>query len=87
MAKRTWKEMYLNYLETFYGSDAELWKEEHDDRRFFSNMYYHLREAILSLEDEPQLAVKVAMNRYIDDEVKVLEEIQCRFKERIRYRR
>ena len=84
---KNWKETHLNYIDMFYKEDAEAWKEEHDDRRLFSNIYYHMREAILSLEDEPHIAVKVAMNRYLDDEIRVLEEIQCRFKERVWYKK
>ena len=77
---KTWKEVHLEFLATFYEKEAVAWKEEHDDRRLFSNIYYHLREAILSLDDEPHVVVKVAMNHYIDLEYELLNEIKDRFK-------
>lgn len=78
---KTWKKLHLEFLDLFYKKEAEAWKEEHDDRRLFSNTYYHLREAILSLDDEPHVAVKVAMNRYIDLEYAMLDEIKNTFEE------
>ena len=81
MNKKTWKESHLDFLDFFYKKEAEAWKEEHDDRKLFSNTYYLVREAILSLDDEPHVSVRVAMNRYIDLEYQMLDEIRNRFAE------
>ena len=78
---KTWKEQQLDYLEHFYKKDAEAWKEEHDDRRIFSKTYYMLHEAIESLDDNPHVIVRVAMNRYIDSDYEMMDEIINRFKE------
>lgn len=78
---KTWKEQHLSYLEDFYKKAAEAWKEEHDDRRIFSNTYYMLHEAIESLDDNPHVSVRVAMNRYIDSDYEMMDDIIKRFEE------
>lgn len=78
----TWKEQKLDYLDNWYRPKAEEWKEMHDDRRLFSNMYYQMREAIESLGDNPHLYVKVAMNDKISSDIEIMDRIKEHFKDR-----
>lgn len=78
---KTWKKTNLDYLERFYKKAAEAWKEEHDDRRMLSNIYYMLHEAIESLDDDPHIIVRVAMNRHLNSRYDMMNEIKKRFAE------
>lgn len=75
----SWKEQRRAYLDNWYRKYAEEWKDEKDDRRLYSNMFFHMYEAIESLDDEPHIYVKVAMNHKISEELKIMDEIKEHF--------
>lgn len=66
-----------------YGKQAEEWNNifppVSDDRRVYINIYHQLTEAVKSLTDNPHNVVCVAMNRYIAEEKKTLDEIKAVF--------
>ena len=76
---KTWKAQNLDYLETFFGELAEAWKDEKDDRRVFSNSYFHIVEAIKTLDDNPHVYVRCAKNHMMNEEIEQLERIKERF--------
>lgn len=78
----TWKEQKLDYLKWLFEEKAVLWKNEHDDRKLFSIMYFKIKEAVESLDDEPNLYVCVAMNNRISEDVATMEDIIEHFKNR-----
>lgn len=78
----SWKEDRLDYIDYFYKEKAYLWKDEHDDRKLFSNIYFHMREAVESLEDEPHGYVKVAINHALRKDYDMMDEIIEHFKGR-----
>lgn len=80
--KQPWKERTLNYIDFMYKEKAEAWKDKHDDRKLFSNTYYTIRDAILSLEDEPHNFVCVAMNRSIKEDYETMNRILKHFENR-----
>jgi len=77
----TWRDMKLYFLET-YEEDAKRWENECDDRRVFFNIYKQLVEAIKSLPEEPHPAVCVAMNTYIGEKKRILNDIRKHFEGR-----
>lgn len=77
----TWKEQKLDYMKYFFEEKAILWKDEHDDRRLYSNMYFQIKEAIESLEDEPNIYVCVAMNNEINKDKETMKSILEHFKD------
>ena len=80
--EKTWKELHLEFLKLFYEENAEKWRDQHDDRRVYSNTYYMLVEAIKSLDDEPNNFVKVAMNHHMNDELAMIDRINHFFENR-----
>lgn len=76
----SWKYLKLAVLEMEYGKKAEEWNNLYppvsDDRRVYINIYHQLVEAVQSLTDNPNTIVCVAMNRYIAEEKKTLDEIK-----------
>ena len=80
--KATWKEWKLYYMDHFYKRYAEKWVNERDDRKLLSNMYYLLVEAVKSLDDEPNNMVCVAMNKYLDEEQQIMNDIIKHFERR-----
>lgn len=77
----SWRERTLYFLER-YEENAERWKDEHDDRKVFHNIYKNLVEAIKSLPEEPHVMVKVAMNKCITEHEQTLNDIQKHFEGR-----
>ena len=81
--KDDWKSLKLAVLEMEYGKQAKVWNDLYppvsDDRRVYINIYHQLIDAVKSLTDNPNSIVCVAMNRYITEEKKVLDEIKLRF--------
>lgn len=80
MIRDDWKSLKLAVLKIEYGKLAEEWNEIYppvsDDRRVYISIYYQLIEAVKSLTDNPNTIVCVAMNRYINEEKKTLDEIK-----------
>ena len=78
-----WKSLKIAGLEMEYGKKAEEWNNFYppvsDDRRVYINIYHQLIEAVQSLTDNPNTIVCVAMNRYITEEKKTLDEIKEAF--------
>ena len=72
--RNDWKSLKLAVLEMEYGKQAKVWNDLYppvsDDRRVYINIYHQ------SLTDNPNNIVCVAMNRYIAEEKKVLDEIK-----------
>lgn len=75
-----WKSLKIAVLEMEYGKKADEWNNLYppvsDDRRVYINTYHQLIEAVQSLTDNPNNTVCVAMNRYINEEKKTLDEIK-----------
>ena len=78
MENKTWKSEKLDFLKFMYEKKAEEWKERHDDRRLFSNMYYQIITAVETLPEEPNNYVCVAMNDAIKKDREVLDRIMKR---------
>lgn len=74
------KNIHIQVLTNKYGENAEKWKTEHDDRKLYSNIFYQLLEAYESVENAPAF-VRVAVNEKAEEQTKVLDEIEQRFKE------
>lgn len=83
LTRDDWKSLKLAVLEIEYGKQAKVWNDLYppvsDDRRVYISIYNQLIEAVRSLTDNPNNIVCVAMNRYITEEKKVLDEIKHRF--------
>ena len=75
-----WQSPKIAVLEMEYGKKADEWNNLYppvsDDRRVYINIYHQLVEAVQSLTDNPNTIVCVAMNRYIAEEKKTLDEIK-----------
>jgi hypothetical protein len=78
-----WKSLKIAVLEMEYGKKADEWYNLYppvsDDRRVYINIYHQLIDAVKSLTDNPNTIVCVAMNRYINEEKKTLDEIKKGF--------
>lgn len=78
--KDDWKSLKIAVLEMEYGKKADEWNNLYppvsDDRRVYINIYHQLIDAVKSLTDNPNTIVCVAMNRYINEEKKTLDEIK-----------
>ena len=79
MENKTWKTFKMDYLKYKYEKQAEEWKDYHDDRRLFSNIYYQIIEAIETLPEEPVSYIAVAMNNEIKKDREMLDRIAKRF--------
>lgn len=79
MERDDWKHMKLWVLANAYEKKATEWNDIFspvaDDRRVFINTYRQLYEAVDSLTDNPNNVVCVAMNNYITEERKMMDEI------------
>ena len=72
----------LEFLKSSYEENAVKWRDQHDDRRLYSNSYFLMVEAISSLDDEPNVFVKVAMDNHITVTLELLDRIKSFFKNR-----
>lgn len=79
----SWKYLKLWVWAHDYGYKADEWNNimppVKDDRRIFIRTYQQIYEAIESLPDNPPSVVMVAMNRYIQGERQMMDEIIRRF--------
>lgn len=76
----TWKENKLDYLKTCYSDLLPKFIGFSDDRGLYVSIYKLLIDDINSLQDEPTVGVRVAMNRYIHDEIETLDNIKSNYK-------
>ena len=79
---KTWKSISINRLKFRYGKYAQQFKDARDDRLIVYNVYNNILEGLESLDDDPALFVKVAMNHAIKADCEELDEIIERFKDR-----
>ena len=63
---KSWKQFRIDSLRFDFGLYAELFKDEHDDRRWLANTYDQIIEALESLPEEPVAFVCVAMSKEIE---------------------
>jgi len=71
---KRWKK----YLKDFYGEKAVEWRDEMDDRKLFSNIYFQIVDALNELEKiEPinSVYIKVAISDSIINDEKTLNDI------------
>lgn len=84
MIRDNWKSLKLAVLKIEYGKLAEEWSNIYppvsDDRMVFVMIYNQLVETVKSLPDNPHNSVCVAMNRYIKEDKKTLDDIIKVFK-------
>lgn len=73
--EKTWRERQIDMLHWDFGLYAELFEDEHDDRRVFANNYYQMIEAIESLPQEPPAWVCVAISHHMEDESEWMRRI------------
>ena len=76
--EKSWKQIHLDYIHFKYRAKAEEWLKleyVHDDRLVFCNVYRLMEEALNSLPEEPNNYVCVAMNRKMESDRQMLEEI------------
>ena len=78
----SWKQNKLAWLEAWYGDYAKAWKGIPDDRGMMSNIYYHLKEAIETLDEEPHIFIQCAVNDRDRGEVEIMDSIINHFKEK-----
>lgn len=78
---KNWKEDKINYIEHFYGRAYRQFKAEgaHDDRIVYVNTYEMIMKALNSLRKNPDLYVRVAMNKEIEKDLETLREIGKEF--------
>ena len=78
---KNWKEDKTNYIEWFYGRAYRQFKAEgaHDDRIVYVNTYEMIMKALNSLRKNPDLYVRVAMNKEIEKDLETLREIGKEF--------
>ena len=79
-----WAIMKLNFLEAVYGKKYKQWLSDSytDDRGVYCNIYGMLIAAINDLRDIEDNTVHVAMNRYIDGELEIMDKIKTAFKDK-----
>jgi len=77
--EKSWKEFTIDSMRFDYGLHAELFADEHDDRRLFTNMYNQIMEAVECLPDNPPAFVCVAMNHKIDESRGTMDAILDRY--------
>ena len=84
-AEKSWKQIHLDHIHFAFRAKAEEWSKEerlHDDRLVFCNIYRLMEEALNSLPDEPNNYVCVAMNRKMEADRQILNEILAVFENR-----
>lgn len=64
----------------FYKKKAEEWKNEHDDRKVFSNIYYILDEALEEMKNIENNYIWCAFNKRFSDDIETLNDIENKFK-------
>lgn len=79
--KMTWKQDKLDYMEFMFGKYFEEFVQGDytDDRRVFVNTYKMIVEALQTLEDEPKVFIKCAINHAMDEDINLLKDILERF--------
>lgn len=82
MNNKTWKQKKIEFVKHFYGDKVEAWKDEHDDRRLYVNIYNMIIEALETLPEEPNNYICVAINREIAKDRETMDEIREHFKNR-----
>ena len=77
--EKTWKERQIDRFRWDYGFHAELFADEHDDRRLLANIYNLIMEALQSLPDNPNNYVCCAMNHRFEEDKKIMDGILERY--------
>lgn len=76
----SWKAMKKAVMEECFGKYIPEFENFDDDRKVYCNTYRLIMEGIESLEENPKLFVRVAMNHQIEEETLKLGNIILRFK-------
>ena len=83
ISEMTWKEQKLDYMMFRYSDLAKKFDNGYgDDRQLFVNTFNMIVEALESLEDEPNIYIKCAVNKAIAEDIAVLNKIEKHFKNR-----
>lgn len=82
MKEKTSSQIHIDFLRRRYGKRAEAWKDAHDDRKVFSNIYFMLIEAYEAVDGIEAPFVITSLNRTCKEEQEVLDRIVEMFKRR-----
>ena len=82
---KTWKQMWTEHLQDKYEEAAERWGAEWDqetdksmmdnEKVVFNIMYHQMKEALDSLQDDPQTLVRSAVTSRFEQMQKAMDEI------------
>lgn len=72
-------EKKIKFLKLKYEKKAIQWKNENDDRKLFSNIYFQIMEALEEIKECNNSWIMCAINKQIRDEQKTLDNILNRF--------
>ena len=75
MKAKSWKQIKTEYLELVYGRYVPEFSQYSDDRDVYVHTYYSVMRAIDSLPDNPDIYVRVAMNRAIEQDTEMFDRI------------
>ena len=78
MRKESYK-LKKRLLSLNYKKKAEEWKNETDDRRLFSNLYYMIDEALEEMKNVENNYIWCAFNKKFSEDIQTLDEILNRF--------
>ena len=79
--EKSFREFNIDRIRWDYGMYAEMWEQEHDDRRVFSNTYYQIIEALESLPAEPPAWVCVAVIDKMKQDEERLDHILGKYRD------
>lgn len=77
--KISWKKRQMTTLLEHYAKYVPEFEDHEDDRKIYCNTYKMITEALKDLPEEPQVFVRCAMNKAINQELCMLDRIILRF--------
>jgi len=75
----TWKERQKKTLLEYYAKYIPEFEDHDDDRLIYCNTYKMITKALDDLPEEPQVLVRCAMNKAINQELCMMDRIILRF--------
>ena len=81
--EQTFREVHLNYLDWFFGSDYRRWEAAnlHDMRRIYVNMFDMIHDALMELPEEPTPWTAVAISEAMQKDYEEMRDIQRKFRD------
>ena len=79
MMETSWKALKIAMMEECFGKYVPVFENYEDDRKVYCNTYRMIMDGLTSLEENPNIFVRVAIDKKIEEETLMKGRVILRF--------